>query len=637
MALSLGLNIANLQADNPAYPYLHGLLIASCGVVCALLGGPLVRGCTKNLLRGRLTLEALFLTSLCGALVASGLSTYRGSGPVYYEVVAIVLFIYTLGKTLSGRSYHNMRSELQRLRQTFDHAYLEHGALRSRVPLAEMDAETVVSVLAGEPITVDGYVVEGQSFVQETTLTGEPTPVLKHEGDKVLAGSYALDGALRVKPQALVGKRYLDYILETLDKAPLQGSSLQRQADHIVQWFLPLVTLVAVGTFWGWQHHVSGHVGLFHAMSVLLVACPCAFGLATPIAVWSGLLRLASWGIVAKGGTLIDVLARVTHVVLDKTGTLSQEALQVVGWWTLPQCPVDMAMLQALVGALESRIHHPIAKALQHADPQANLAWSVKGATSVAGKGVAGTVTHLASGRVYEVAIGNGTWVEQDGTRAALAALEALVPTLVCPGLPQRLLYIRLDGQWIGAVALAETLREDTLTTLEALKEMGLSVAILTGDPHPQWAQLAGITLCPHMSPQDKCRHIQACKSQGAVVLYVGDGLNDAPAMHQCDGSLALGHSVPLTLETATATLRSHSLLALPSCIRLARHLYATVRRNLRFALGYNAVGMALAAGGWLTPLKAALIMLVSSLWVSLQALRATQAVGGQPQVPQVT
>jgi len=636
------------------YWILHGLLFAASVAVLALLGAPLLREFSAATREKRISVEALFLLSVIGALGGSLVSTLTGTGAVYYEVVAIVLAIYTVGKTLGKVTRARAVAEAAKLRDDLDWATkVTCCGQHERVRLGELAPEAEVAVAAGESFTVDGTVLSGEGFVRETALTGEPAPVVKRPGDRVFAGTESLDGAFRVRMSAGKGARKLDAVLATVEQARLAPSRMQEQADRLMQWFVPAVTVISLGTFVFWLVAGSWQVALFNAMAVLLVACPCALGLATPIAVFTGLMRLSHYGLVSRTGEFLDALARADTFIFDKTGTLSLEELRLADFLVAEESPLPRKSVREMVAAIEQENSHPIARALVEMEsPCCFGKWQVQRSQLVPGQGVSATVTakaeplqatpapkplsagKLAMGGIgslqalspqapqaHEVSIGLIDLMPEDHR----AALETLAQSSPAAGADKRRVYVCIDGKPAGVAILDEQMREGTHEVFSALEKEGVRSVILTGDPEPTFHPPANVALEAGLSPADKEDRVREWLGEGREVLFVGDGVNDAGAMALCPASIAMGGGTGLAKSTASAVLTGHSLSGLPSAVRLARRIGERLRGNMLFALSYNIIGMTLAATGILHPVVAALLMAASSAIVSIRAARSAK------------
>lgn len=592
MVFSLAINLT--PPEGRAYWLVHGGLIAAALAVCALLLPPLAGEAWRSLRARTVTVEQLFLVTLLGALGASLTATLTRTGAVYYEVISILLAVYSAGKTLGARSRARALRAVDETRERYDRARRPDGG---EVPVAALQPGERVRVRPGEAISVDGVVRRGRSFVQETAMTGEWRPHARGAGDTVLAGTHALDGELEIEVTAPAGARRLDAVLSAVAAARLAPSELQRQADRLAARFLPLVVLVGAGTFAFWAGRESWTVGLFNSMAVLLVACPCALGLATPLAVWRGLARFADLGLVARTGDVIDGLARADHVCFDKTGTLSTEQLAVLRWEPRPEWRDREAWLRAAVAAAERGLAHPVARALA-AEPSTLAAQAVN---LVPGCGVVAQV----EGR--ELRIGAVEWV------------GASAPEEQADG---RWIGVAVDGELAANVLAGESWRDGLDTVFGELRALGVGTEILTGDSAPPRVEFPGVAWRGGLRPEEKRARVEALRREGRVTLFLGDGINDAAALAAADGAIAMGGGAALAQAAAPAVYLGADLRFLPEAIRRARHVRAGVAANLRFAAAYNTLGMAMAAAGWLHPVVAALLMLGSSAFVSVRAMR---------------
>lgn len=621
MALGLGLNTANppLTRDQPIYAFLHGGLLLSALAVIFILGGPLLRATWTALRRGQITVDSLFMLSVLGAMGGSLVSSLTGVGAVYYEVVAVVLAIYTVGKALGVRTRARAMAEADALEHVFDRASVETPEGRRELPLEQVTAEHTVVVGPGEPIPVDGCIVRGTAYVRELPLTGEPAPVIRREGDEVLAGTHSVDGLLFIRPRALKGERRFDQVLTAVREARERPSHLLRQADRLTRWFVPVVCVVSVGTFVVWLPLAGWSVALFNAMAVIIVACPCALGLATPAAVWSGLAGLARLGLVARTGDLLDNLARVRTVVFDKTGTLSGERLAVVQACMAPDWEGREVEVATALRVLEAAATHPAALALADwaAARGEEAAPELLEARVTAG---AGLCAYFRSGEGATSCwrLGRRDFVKQGDEESGFIRMQS--------GGSGHRVWLSVDGKVAAVFGLEETLREGTEAALAGLRAQGLRLMVLTGDAAPRWERIAGVTVESGLRPADKAARVRVLHREAPPLLFVGDGINDTPAMAEADASIAMDCGADLTQACADGVLPGGRLDSLPQAVALSRSIRRCVAHNLRFALVYNGIGMTLAALGILHPVVAALLMLVSSALVSWRVLRVGDA-----------
>ncbi|MEN9678298.1 MAG: hypothetical protein RIS76_4194 [Verrucomicrobiota bacterium] len=607
---------------------LHTALAGSAIAVMALLGWPLFRASWECACRRRISVELLFLAGIIGAFGASVWSSLTGIGAVYYEIVAVLLVVYTVGRTLTARARERAFAESRRLRDTFDTCRRIHpDGSAVPTPVAAVEAGDHVRVFPGEPIPVDGRILEGMSFIRETPLTGEPYPVVRRTGDGVLAGSWAEDGELLLEATASGRARRLDELLTLVELAretpgPSAEAGAMTLADRITRWFLPLVLLSAVATFVVWTLLGRWSEGLFNALAVLLVACPCALGLATPLGLWNALATLAARGFIVRSGDALERLARVDHVVFDKTGTLSEDRQSLIDF--AAREPDRRAALLQLLRTVQSRSSHPAARAFAEIEPagpaQEESEAGILSLKSVPARGVEAWLR--VGEREHHLRIGQPEWIGHPDERTRLVSQLRIAPG-------DQEVAVELDGQLAGVAVVRERLRGSVTGTLDWLRSLGCRITILTGDLPARAGRLldgqteGAVTIEGSLSPADKARRVTDFRAAGDRVLFVGDGINDAPALRSASVGVALTHGAPLATASADALLCGDGLEELPRAIALARRVRDAIRSNLFFAAFYNLLGMALAATGRLHPITAALLMVGSSTIVSWRALRS--------------
>ncbi|MDD5200519.1 MAG: cation-translocating P-type ATPase [Terrimicrobiaceae bacterium] len=587
---------------------LHAALAISAVIVFALVGLPLLRAALDAAARGRIVFEQLFLAGIFGAFGASLVSTLTGVGHVYYEVVAILLAIYTFGRALGERRRSAALDAARALGTEFETcARFDADGNLATVPVRDIRRGDVVEIAAGDGIPVDGMVVQGAALVNEATLTGEPFPATRRPGDLVLAGSRLLDGPLRVRATADGDGRLLDAMLARVRAAQSRGSRLEREADRLVAWFLPAVLLIAAVTFAAWTAHSGWTAGLFNALAVILVACPCSMGLATPIGIWSALADVGRRGLIADTGDLVERLARVDRVIFDKTGTLADEHLEIVEI----ACMTDVSRetLLAQVAAIEAASTHPIARAFRRPIGPAAAA----DVNPISGVGIEGRVGAV------RLRIGN-------------AALLAGRPQPALAGLRRQLqhadaatheVFILRDGALAGIAILRERLRDPAREVIAELEAARIPCRVLTGDRADAAAAHGLASVEAGLSPVEKAARVREWSRDGRA-LFVGDGANDAPAMAEAHASLCFANGSPFAREVAMGEV--HDLRAIPYALARCRAAVRTIRQNLLFAAAYNFIGIGLAVAGILHPVAAALLMLGSSVTVSWRALRKSDA-----------
>jgi len=605
---------------------LHSILAGSAVVVFLLVGLPLLSESWRQLRRGRIVLEQFFLIGIAGAFAASVHSSLTGIGSVYYEVVTILLAIYTLGNLLASNRRRAALQSADLLRSEHERCFrLSPDGKSEEVPVASVRKGDRVLVNAGAAVSVDGRILQGEAFVSETALTGEPFPVVRRGGDPVLAGSRVLDQRLIVEATADGCDRKLDRLLQSVEQARNLPSMIQREADRLVAWFLPAVLMISVLTFMGWTWYSGWVNGLFNALAVLVVACPCAMGLATPIGLWNALGAFARRGLVARSGSLIENLARVDTVVFDKTGTLSEDALLLVDLTCAPG--FDREEVRRWISALQAGSTHPIARAFDTWVGENKNAARVSDFKNVPGAGLEAVISDGdGSARVLRM-----------GNKAILAAgMDAAVLSSALQGREGSVqeIYLTVDDRLAAMAVLRETLRSSSRRAVEQLQAAGFVVEIMTGDKLERVQALGFVEARAGLLPEEKARLIAEMEQRGQRVLFVGDGVNDSAAMANATASLAMGSGADLAREVAAGQLFGNDLEVVPWACRTARSVLRGIRQNLYFAACYNGVGMLLAVSGVLHPVVASILMLVSSVTVTWRALRfgeklQAEAVGG--------
>jgi len=601
----------NLHDDVPATArwLTQTLILCATLLVVGLLGGPLARSAWQELRRGRLTIEALFLLTMTCAFVASLQAHLTGRGKIYFEVISILLVVYTLGKLVGARSRAAALSssrawagQLETCRRID-----EHGRARV-VPVTEINCGDLIEVNQGETIAVDGVIRDGIGFVSEAAVTGEPFAVVRRPGDRVLAGSASHDALFRIEATAKGTERQVDRLLASVEEAHRRPVSLQAQADRIGRWFLPLIVLAALGTFAYWAAAADWETGLFNAMSVLLVACPCVIGLAAPIIIWSALGRLAERGLIVRSGDTIERLAEVDRVMLDKTGTLTGDELVILDIATIATGQ-ERTRLLGWLSFIQERCSHPVARPFARLPRPEGDSLHIHALRAVPGCGVEAVIE--AVGLHHTIQIGTPQWIASiTGDTTGRAILNR-------GEISRHVIHVALDGDLAAVAVLAERLRDSTPEALATFSGMGLSVEVLTGDT----AERAGALELPaprgRLLPEDK----RAAVMDGKV-LFVGDGINDAAALAAAHAGIALSSGTDLAQNASVAALYHDDLRVLPWAVALSRAAMRSVRTSLYLALGYNLVGMALAACGVLHPVAAALLMVASSLTLVFRATR---------------
>ena len=582
----------------------QSLILCSTIFVIGLFGGPLVRATWTEIRRARITIELLFLLTLLGAMAGSLQAHLTGEGKIYFEVVSILLVIFTVGKrivaesrTLAMASTRSGSTHLLKCRRVD-----EDGVARS-IPVSKIELGDCVEVYAGETISVDGTISEGDGFISEAPVTGEPFSVVRRPGDRGFAGSASCDATFRIRATSRGMERHIDLLLAFVEDAQKQPISMQSHADRLAKLFVPIVVLVSLGTFgyWTFLANRGWHVGLFNAMSVLLVACPCALGLATPIIFWKAIGRLAERGLLVRGGDVVQRLAQVDFVCIDKTGTLSEAQFLLLEVVTSEDIG-ERTRILGWVALLQLHSNHPMAHPFSEFSTYIDTKSRVLNVKTISGCGIEGQIEE-SSGMRHVIRIGRPDWIGLSNVKLDSLTIDA----------PGRRVHVAIDGELAAIALLAERFRESTGETLEAFCNLKLRVEVLTGDASERLT-LWDVPVRTGLSPEEKRTRIEELTMAGGKPLMIGDGINDASALAAAHVGIALASGTDLAVQAANATLYHGDLCVLPWAIELSRAAVRAVRRNLFRAMIYNFIGMTLAALGILHPIAAVLLMMASSL-----------------------
>jgi Cu+-exporting ATPase len=559
-----------------------------------------------------------------GTSAAYGLSLYLvlagAAERAYFESAAVVITLVLFGRTLEARAKRSTLTAIRALmRLRPDTARVERDGGEIELPIAELRLGDIVVVRPGERIAVDGDVIDGTSHVDEAMVTGESMPVAKRQGDAVIGGTINGEGRLRVRTGALGAQSTLARIIALVEGAQASKPPVQRLVDRISAIFVPIVLAIAAATLIAWL--VAGaddEAAAIAAISVLIIACPCALGLATPTAIMVASGMAARAGILIRDAASFEHAHRVTHVVFDKTGTLTEGKPRVVAIGSLAGSEDE---LLALIAAAEQGSEHPIGKALLAAAQERDLALRPLSAfRAIAGSGAEASV----GGR--DLVIGTRALVASRLATENIAALDSLVESLADRA--ATLVYAVETAPMahpLGIVAIADAARPSAAPAVAALIALGVDCVLLTGDntaAAEAVADAVGIaTVIAEVPPAGKAAEIARLRASGAVVAMVGDGINDAPALAAADIGIAMGSGTDVAVEVAGITLMRADPRLVAVAIRLARATRAKIRANLFWAFIYNVVGIPLAASGVLSPMLAGAAMAFSSVSVVANSL----------------
>jgi Cu+-exporting ATPase len=565
---------------------------------------------------------------LAPGLFPIGFRDAHGEVGVYFESAAVIVTLVTMGDFLEFRARRRTGSALRALLDLAPKVARRIGAdgNEADVPLDQVQAGDVLRVRPGESVPVDGEVIDGASHVDESMLTGEAMPVAKAPGERVTGGTVNQDGALTMRADKVGADTTLSRIVALVARAQRSKAPLQRVADRVAGWFVPAVVAIAIVAFIAWAPigpDPKWTHALIAAVSVLIIACPCALGLATPISIMVASGRGARIGVLFRDAAAIEALRDVDTLLVDKTGTLTEGRPSLRGIETLGAVDERQALVWA--AALERPSEHPLARAVVTAAEQRGIAIpAVEGFSTQSALGVRGRV----EGR--ELALGNAMLMQDAGVTLDLA-VQSRADTLRKDG--ASVLLLAVDGAIAALLVIADAIKADTPRALESLHAEGLRIVMLTGDNRVT-AQAVARTLGidevhADVSPEDKAAVVERLRREGRRVAMAGDGINDAPALAAADVGIAMGSGTDVAMESAQVTLVRGELSAIARARALSQATVRNIHQNLFFAFVYNALGVPIAAGvlyPWfgivLSPMIAALAMSLSSVSVVSNALR---------------
>ncbi|MEI6658922.1 MAG: copper-translocating P-type ATPase, partial [Planctomycetota bacterium] len=554
---------------------------------------------------------------------------HDGGVPMYFEAAAVIITLVLLGQLLELRARQRTGAAIRELLSLAPPvARVVRDGEEREVPLDEVHQADVLRVRPGDKIPVDGRLTEGGSSVEESMITGEPMPVEKRVGDAVIGGTLNQTGSFLMVADKVGQDTVLSRIIGMVADAQRSRAPIQKVADAVAGYFVPAVLAIAVITFLVWAIAAPEQPPLawafVNAVAVLIIACPCALGLATPMSIMVGIGRGAREGVLVKNAEVLERLEKVDTVVVDKTGTLT------AGRPTLTEClpagSISEADLLRLAAGVEQNSEHPLARAIVAGATARSMAVpAVANFDSVTGGGARGNV----EGRA--VLVGKRAWLAEEGV-ADLAALDDRATALQQQG--RTVMHVAVDGQFTGLIAVSDPIKDSTPEAVRSLHDLGLRIIMLTGDSEQTARTVAaGLGIDEFragVKPEGKHELVRALQAEGRTVAMAGDGINDAPALAAADVGIAMGTGSDAAIESAGVTLVKGDLRGIVKAIDLSRHTMRNIRQNLFFALIYNALGVPIAAGVLypisshllLNPMIAAAAMSLSSVSVVANALR---------------
>ena len=616
LPLLLGMFVHMLDLEAGRFlldPYLQFVLATPVQLVA---GWQFYRGSYNALKSRSANMDVLIALGTTAAYVYSTIITFFGEGDVYFETSALVITLILLGKLLEaiakGRTSEAIRKLIGLQPRT---ARVVRDGVEIDVPIEQVVVGDIVVTRPGERIPVDGVIIEGSSAVNESMLTGESVPVDKTIGDEVVGGTINEHGSFRFRATKVGKDTVLSQIVRLVEEAQGSKAPIQRLADVVSGYFVPAVVAVAVLTFAvSYGLGVGFTQALTRFTAVLVIACPCSLGLATPTAIMVGTGKGAEKGILIRSGEHLEKIHKVDTIVLDKTGTITKGEPEVTNVVELRFSRPDLLRLAA---AAERDSEHPLAAAVvRYVDKEGIDIPSPSGFKAIPGEGVEATV----EGK--RVLVGNARLMSESSIDTSAA--NELLGKLEHEG--KTVMIVAVDHEVAGLIAVADTVKGTSGPAIQALKHMGITVYMLTGDNERTARAIASQVdideVLAEVLPEHKAEQIQKLQREGKSVAMVGDGINDAPALAVADVGIAIGTGTDIAMEAADITLMSGDLHGIAAAIRLSRQTMRIIKQNLFWAFAYNSIGIPIAALGYLSPIIAGAAMALSSVSVVTNSLR---------------
>lgn len=612
------------------YPLVYALLELLLLIPVVIVGNKFYTVGFKALLKGSPNMDSLIAIGTSSAIIYSLYNTYlialgdfKLVEALYFETAGVIITLILLGKLLEAISKGRTSDAIKKLIELAPKtALIEKDGVELEVDIKDVIVGDIVIVKPGSKIPTDGVIVSGYSSVDESMLTGESIPVDKKEGDSVYAASMNTNGMIKFKTTKIGNDTALAGIIKLVEDAQGSKAPIAKMADIISGYFVPIVSLIAltVGVLW---FIATGDVefSLSIFISVLIIACPCALGLATPTAIMVGTGKGAENGILIKSGEALEIAHKVNTIVFDKTGTLTEGKPKVTDIFTVG---IDERELLQIVASAEKGSEHPLGQSIVDEANRLDIKLiSVDKFSAIVGQGIKVNIKNT------QVLVGNKKLM--DDYKVDLTELSDASDKLASAG--KTPMYVSFDSKLVGIIGVADVIKSSSISAIKALKKMGIEVIMITGDNKKTAVAIAeqlGITnVLSEVLPQDKSSEIKKLQALNRVVAMVGDGINDAPALAQADIGIAVGTGTDVAIESADIVLLRSDLMGVTKALELSKKTISNIKQNLFWAFGYNVIGIPIAAGllhlfggPLLNPIFAAAAMSLSSVSVLLNALR---------------
>lgn len=621
------------KALNPMdYPLLYALVEIILTIPIVIAGYRFYTVGFKAIIHKSPNMDSLIAMGTSAAVIYSLYSTYRISigdfmyvEDLYFETAGVIITLILLGKSLEAVSKGRTSEAIKKLMGLAPKtAIVLQGDAEIEIPIEEVEVGDIIVVKPGSKIPVDGEVVEGLTAIDESMLTGESIPVEKKPGDKVYAASINKTGSIRFKATRVGSDTALAQIIKLVEDAQGSKAPIAQMADIVSGYFVPIVFCIATLSALAW-YFIGGQTPVFSLtifIAVLVIACPCALGLATPTAIMVGTGKGAEYGVLIKGGEALETTHKIKTIVFDKTGTITEGRPEVTDIVTTAL--IERSRLLQIAASAEKGSEHPLGEAIVRGAEKENLQMlKVDKFNAIPGHGIEVEIEG------QNVLLGNKKLISE--RNISFAELEAESDRLASEG--KTPMYVAVNNQLAGIIAVADVVKENSAKAIKKLHDMGIEVAMITGDNRKTAEAIAkqvGIDrVLAEVLPQDKANEVKKLQAEGKKVAMVGDGINDAPALAQADIGIAIGSGTDVAMESADIVLMRSDLMDVPTAIQLSKSTIRNIKQNLFWAFGYNVAGIPIAAGllyvfggPLLNPIFAAAAMSLSSVSVLTNALR---------------
>jgi len=624
--------------DPMNYPLIYALVELVLVIPIIAVGYKFYTVGFKALIQRSPNMDSLIAIGTTAAVVFSVYNTFQIAGgnfkavdALYFESAGVIIALILLGKTLEAVSKGKTSEAIKKLMGLapktaiiIQNAGSPGGGEEKEIPIDEVEIGDIIVVKPGAKIPVDGTVLEGHTAIDESMLTGESMPVDKKAGDAVYAASLNTTGSIQFRAEKIGSDTALAQIIKLVEDAQGSKAPIAQMADIVSGYFVPIVCVIAVVAGIAWFIGTGGDLkfALTIFISVLVIACPCALGLATPTAIMVGTGKGAENGILIKGGEALETAHKINTIVFDKTGTITEGKPTVTD--VLPREGTPADNLLQITASAEKSSEHPLGQAIVLGAQEKGMELlKADGFDSITGRGIEATING------QKILAGNRKLMDEHGI--SLVEMEADSDRLAVEG--KTPMYVAIDGRLAGIVAVADVVKQSSRAAIDSLHKMGIEVAMITGDNKKTAAAIAkqvGIDrVLAEVLPQDKSNEVKKLQNEGRKVAMVGDGINDAPALAQADIGIAIGSGTDVAMESADIVLMRSDLMDVPTAIELSKKTIRNIKQNLFWAFGYNVVGIPIAAGvlhlfggPLLNPIFAAAAMSLSSVSVLTNALR---------------